>query len=328
MNMIQGYANLEVLTDTGYNSIAELPKNSKIMVFDNSSNVMFTKKYSVISEHYNGKAVSIDDYDFPLLATLATQLVWKDKVIKSREISKINKRDKISLINRFTYTCKKDLDNLTLIRLNMAYYATGYKYINWRYKYAIPGNWKCIVIRKHPERLRVLKSILNYLKIKYAIEINQSETGDWCVVYFNDTYELTKDMSPLNLSEVGSDMAIKLMDELLYWTGVNVSRDNTTYYIDTSHAGGIPKIIGLADMAGLHTIVDLSPDNICPSIKPSIYRISIMDTSSQLDLNSFDIKHRDYNGKIYNLVTDTGMAVCRVNNTTFIASTYKTKDFE
>ncbi len=324
-----GYIGLKVLTDKGFADIDALNNDRKIMICNDKLECKFTDGYSVVSDEYDDDIISVDDYDFPLVTTNDMQLIWEsDGLIKSREISKAIKSKKGNIISPFTHECDTPIKDLALVRLDIIYMVSGYRRIVWEGKRAVNDEWRTIIIRKHPVRLQVLKSILKYLNIRYIVDTKRSNKSDVYVLHFHAKYDVKKDLSLLDLSKVDRHTATMLLDELIYWSEVKTNKDKTIYHVDTPHINSIPVIEGLSSLAQFGIDVGLSPANSYPFMKPPIYRVSITQEMKKVRIKDLHLRRKKYTGIVHNLITETGMAVCKVGNTTFIANTYETKDFK
>ena len=316
----------EVLTDRGFVDFRDLTYNDKVANYHENGEITFSNPKEIIKNKYNGVMYDFKMTNYHQVVTPNHRMVMKNTTYKRISENNRNKlliklAEETSLRNYNLPISGKGIgkvNNLTLLeKLAIVYQADGSKVnkdeltINgYCYKFSFKKNRKIDRFKSYLNKTKILK---NSGVKKYTITKNDNYTHFY--VWVDKKFD--KEFDWVTLVDKSESYALEFLDELSYWDGC--IRNKNSFCYTNSNKKAIDKVIALTVLAnsqvGIH-YVDHKKNK--GNNKIDVWQLHIVLKKNYKTGRKIKKALFNYNGNVYCCTVDTGMIVCKYDNSIFI----------
>ena len=317
----------EVLTDKGFKNFRDLTFEDKVANYNEDGTIHFTNPKDIIKSRYKGTMYRFKQHNYEQVVTPNHRMVMKYPEYQREKDANLAGKLRIefaeyaSLRNYNLPVAGKAIGNkkeLSLIeRIAIAFQADG-SFMNVD-KYKGPNKTKngyAYVFRfKREDKIERMRWLLRFSALSYS-ETQNSE-GYSCFYIWTD-YLFDKDFDWVNLEEINYEYGQEFLNELKYWDGSKGSNDSILY--TNSNRKAIDKVVAIAAISGAQTgIYHIEPETSNGNNLIDAWQVHIVPNKSMKTGRGIEKTSFDYNGMIYCCTVDSGMLICRYNESVFIS---------
>lgn len=319
----------EVLTDKGFVNFNDLTYEHKVANYHENREITFSHPKDIIKSKYKGKMYDFRMTNYHQVVTPNHRVVKRtpcyDCRVKKEEQDKIRIEyaENACVNSYFLPVAGKNIGSVTklslLERLAIAWQADGSLVNN---KKEATQNGYCYQFSfKRYDKISRMQEIISSMKdigeesglLKYT---RTDKSDGYTHFYIWVTMQFDKEFDWVTLEDKHERYLLDFIDELKYWDGS--IRDKAILYTN-SNKKAVDKVIAIATLARSQTgVYHIDPKKSKGYNKVEAWQVHIVlgkdhKTGREIKKTSFD-----YDGYIHCCEVDTGMIICRYDNSIFV----------
>lgn len=322
----------EILTSKGFKDFRNISYSDRIANYCGDGSVYFNYPKNIIKSHFDGKMVSFEMQNYQQIVTpnhrVVKQVPIYDTVRTYKQLPGtilLEEADKTSVHNYDLpvagYNIGYNVIFTPLEALAVAYQAYG-ALVNGKvkptrygycYKYAF----------KRKDKISRMKYLLYLTKLKHTITTNSS---GYTFFYIWSPMKFDKNFDWVTIEDKHIYWMYNFLNELKYWDGSFRldhqlrSKGYGSILYTNSNRMAVNKVVAIAALCGCQTgAYKIDPETTKGTNKVDAWQVYIIfgkDTKTGREIKKSFI---DYTGDVYCVTSDTGIIICRYNDTVFVS---------
>lgn len=321
----------EILTSEGFKDFRNISYSNKIANYCSNGSVYFDYPKNIIKSQFDGKMVSFKMQNYQQIVTPNHRIVKKVPMYNTiitykqlpgtvilEEADKTNVRDYDLPVAGYNIGYNKLFTPLEALAI--AYQACG-TLVNGKVKSTKLGYYYYKYAFKRKDKISRMKYLLSLAKLKYTITTN---SNGYTFFYIWSPMKFDKNFDWVTIEDKHKHWMLNFLNELKYWdvrlNNQLISKDYESMLYTNSNRMAVDKVVAIASLCGCQTeVYKIDPETTKGTNKVDKWRVHTIFGKDKKTGREIKKMFIDYTGNVYCVTSNTGMIICRYNDTVFVS---------